>query len=163
MEKIKENLNYITSLEDTDKEKFEKIFKKMNENNIEFSCIKYEVDSILEGHALGEIHLTLGSEVFALPFLIEVTKFNYEIHRIILEKKKIILFEKLGILPRVEERRGEVTHGGASPKQISFIRDKMKYQDSRTIVESKLKEFSKTLENISKDEASAIITTLGRK
>lgn len=163
MTRIKDNINYITSKEDSDKNKFIKIFQKMSENNVDLYCEKYEILQISEGFVQGNAFFKLENKDIILPFVVESTNFNNEIHKIITNMKKFIVFETLALIPEEKEETIKQTKGSASQKQLSFINDKMKYNDSKQIIETKLKEFRKELDSISKDEASAIITALPRR
>ncbi len=164
MEKIKENLSYIIKDEDTDKDKFEKILKKMGEHDINLMCSKYTITEVKEGFCIGNVFMKIKEEEIDLPFILEAHMFNSNINSIIRNMKKFIVFEKLGILHEIESKEVEKSvKAGASYKQLNFINDKMKYDDKKLIINDKLKELNKKIEELSKDEASLIITALGRK
>lgn len=164
MEKIKENLSYIIKDEDTDKDKFEKILKKMGEHDINLMCSKYAITEVKEGFCIGNVSMNIKEEEINLPFILEAHLFNSNINSVIMNMKKFIVFEKLGVLHEVQSKEIEKnTEVAASYKQLNFINDKMKYNDKKQIVDDKLKEFNKKIENLSKAEASTIITALGRK
>ncbi|MEG3013146.1 MAG: hypothetical protein RR795_01640 [Cetobacterium sp.] len=163
MNRIKENINYIISKDDSDKDKLMKILQKMQENNVEFKCLKYEISEILDGFVQAKAYFKLQEEDIILPFVVSVSNFNIEVDKIIMNMKKFIIFEILCIIHEEKQETVKQIQGSASQKQLSFINDKMKYNDSKQIIDDKLKELKKEVNNITKDEASAIITALGRR
>lgn len=170
MQKIKENLKYIINAEDSDAIKFEKLLKKMQESNIEIYSKKFSVSKIENNIVLSIINFTLKDsekeETIEFPYVSSAELFNKNIYENIINAKKLIIFELLGIVPAtttITNKNNDSNISQASYKQLNLIRDKMKYDNCKNIVESKLKELSKNLDDLSKDEASTIITALGRK
>lgn len=161
--------------EDSDEMKYEKISLKMDELGIEFYCESYRIINITENYVQGEVSLILnkneGKETFELPFILENSKFSDKIIKVISEMKKFIIFEKLGIVVRFqeitrhpyEEKTERDLKGPVTENQMRLIYEKYSRQENRIVVDMKLKEFGKTIDNLTKAEASAIISCFGRK
>ncbi|MGL5904948.1 MAG: hypothetical protein ACRCZO_19870, partial [Cetobacterium sp.] len=76
MDNIKENLNYIISEEDNDKIKFNKLYKKMNDNSIKLNVERVDVTSVTETHVFGNISLNLQDKVKVYPFICKSSELN---------------------------------------------------------------------------------------
>ena len=70
--------------------------------------------------------------------------------------KKVILFERLGIQPKLQEVITSMV-GTITPKQKELLIDKSK-NDANKIIEGKLKEYGlNSIDELRKDQASKII------
>lgn len=165
MEKIRENLSYIVSEDDSDKVKFEKIYKKIQDNNIELNIEKIEIVQLTDNYAQGILDFDLQGKNKQYPFTCEILKLNSEIHNIIINCKKIIVFEALGILPTSSSTSSSGRDfGTATEKQKSFIRDKHESTECKEIIERKLKEFGiSSINELNKQQASKIIDHLPKR
>ncbi|MGL4566904.1 MAG: hypothetical protein ACRCU6_00080 [Fusobacteriaceae bacterium] len=169
MNNIIENLNYIISDGDSDTVKFQKIFKKMNENCIKIYMGSIEITNFDENYTLGAILFqlqdTCTDTCIRMPFICRTDRYNSEIHNIITDFKRIIIFEKLGLLPTKTMITNENSNvGNATEKQKSLLKDKMTIPECKEIIEIKLKEYGLlSLEEIDKNQASKIIDNLPKK
>lgn len=157
MENIKENLNYIISEEDNDKIKFNKLYKKMNDNSIKLNVEKVDITSVTETHIFGNISLNLQDKVKVYPFICKPLELNTELHNIIINLKKLIIFEELGIIPTIPTALEKSVAGGITDKQKVLLRDKLE-SNLKDTINSKLTEFGvSSIDELNKQQASQII------
>ncbi|MGL4759263.1 MAG: hypothetical protein ACRCXZ_08050 [Patescibacteria group bacterium] len=159
MENIKENLNYIISEEDNDKIKFNKLYKKMSDNSIKLSVERIDVVSVSDAQVFGNISLNLQGDVKTYPFILKPSELNSEIHNVIINLKKIIIFEELGIVPTFSVISDKNATGGITDKQKVLLQDKLE-SNLKDMINGKLTEFGvSTIDELNKQQASSIIDT----
>lgn len=160
MEKMRENINYIISEDDSDKIKMEKILKKFNEQNTKFFSKDITINSTNNNTVVSTLNFILQTgeekEEIKYPYISNTENFNKNIFENIMDAKKVILFERLGIQPKLQENTNQVI-GTVTHKQKELLIDKSK-NDSNKIIENKLKEFGlSSIDELRKDQASKII------
>lgn len=163
MNRIRENLNYIIDEADSDKIKFEKIYKKMQDNRINISLLQINIENSNEIFTKGTVELEIVDKKLNFPFIVETLKFNSNLHNIILNIKKIIIFEELGIIPTATATDVTSSAANATPKQKNLIKDKFKIEEFKNLIDKKLQEFNiNNIEELSKEQASKIIDCFKR-
>ncbi|MGL5960405.1 MAG: hypothetical protein ACRCZ0_00420 [Cetobacterium sp.] len=166
MEKMRENISYIIQEDDSDKVKMDKILKKFNEQKIRLFSKDMVVNSI-DGNVIVAtlnfiLQTDLEKEEIKFPYISTAENFNKNIFENIVAAKKVIIFERLGVQPRLQESNIQ-TAGTVTHKQKELLVDKMK-SDSNNIVETKLKEFGlSSIDELRKDQASKIIDCFPRR
>ncbi|MGL5050711.1 MAG: hypothetical protein ACRC6E_08825 [Fusobacteriaceae bacterium] len=159
MESMKVNLNFVISEEDNDKIKFNKLCRKMNDNSIKLNVEKVEVMSVTESCVFGNISFSLQGNIKVYPFICKPLELNLELHNIIINLKKIIIFEELGILPTIPPAIEKNTAGGITDKQKVLLCDKLE-SNLKEMINNKLKELGlSSIDGLSKQQASQIIDT----
>ncbi|MGL4933917.1 MAG: hypothetical protein ACRC51_00450 [Cetobacterium sp.] len=95
-------------------------------------------------------------EEIKYPYISSAENFNKNIFENIMAAKKVILFERLGIQPKLQEVITSMV-GTITPKQKELLIDKSK-NDTNKIIEGKLKEYGlNSIDELRKDQASKII------
>ncbi|WP_432204452.1 hypothetical protein ACQ9ZF_05180 [Cetobacterium somerae] len=160
MEKFKENINYIISENDTDKIKMDKILKKFTEQEIKLFSKDITVNSVDNNVVVATLNFILQTdkekEEIKYPYISTAENFNKNIFENIMAAKKVILFERLGIQPKLQEVITSMV-GTITPKQKELLIDKSK-NDTNKIIEGKLKEYGlNSIDELRKDQASKII------
>lgn len=161
MEKLKENINYIISENDTDKIKMDKILKKFTEQEIKLFSKDITVNSVDNNVVVATLNFILQTneekEEIKYPYISTAENFNKNIFENIMAAKKVILFERLGIQPTIQESNIVKNSGTITYKQKELILDKLKI-DTGKIIDGKLKEFGlNSIDELRKDQASKII------
>ena len=161
MEKMRENISYIISEDDSDKIKMEKILKKFSEQNTKFFSKDITINSTDNNIVVSTLNFILQigeeKEEIKYPYISSTENFNKNIFENILAAKKVILFERLGIQPKLQETNTTQVIGTITPKQKELLIDKSR-NDTNKIIENKLKEFGlSSIDELRKDQASKII------
>ena len=160
MEKMRENISYIISEDDSDKIKMEKILKKFSEQNTKFFSKDITINSTDNNIVVSTLNFILQieeeKEEIKYPYISSAENFNKNIFENIMAAKKVILFERLGIQPKLQEVITSMV-GTITPKQKELLIDKSK-NDANKIIEGKLKEYGlNSIDELRKDQASKII------
>lgn len=160
MEKMRENITYIISEDDSDKIKMEKILKKFNEQKMKLFSKDITINSTDNNIVVSTLNFILQieeeKEEIKYPYISSAENFNKNIFENIMAAKKVILFERLGIQPKLQEVITSMV-GTITPKQKELLIDKSK-NDTNKIIEGKLKEYGlNSIDELRKDQASKII------
>lgn len=160
MEKMRENITYIISEDDSDKIKMEKILKKFSEQKMKLFSKDITINSTDNNIVVSTLNFILQieeeKEEIKYPYISSAENFNKNIFENIMAAKKVILFERLGIQPKLQEVITSMV-GTITPKQKELLIDKSK-NDANKIIEGKLKEYGlNSIDELRKDQASKII------
>lgn len=160
MEKMRENITYIISEDDSDKIKMEKILKKFSEQKMKLFSKDITINSTDNNIVVSTLNFILQieeeKEEIKYPYISSAENFNKNIFENIMAAKKVILFERLGIQPKLQEVVTSMV-GTITPKQKELLIDKSK-NDTNKIIEGKLKEYGlNSIDELRKDQASKII------
>lgn len=160
MEKMRENISYIISEDDSDKIKMEKILKKFSEQKMKLFSKDITINSTDNNIVVSTLNFILQieeeKEEIKYPYISSAENFNKNIFENIMAAKKVILFERLGIQPKLQEVVTSMV-GTITPKQKELLIDKSK-NDTNKIIEGKLKEYGlNSIDELRKDQASKII------
>ena len=160
MEKMRENITYIISEDDSDKIKMEKILKKFSEQKMKLFSKDITINSTDNNIVVSTLNFILQieeeKEEIKYPYISSAVNFNKNIFENIMAAKKVILFERLGIQPKLQEVITSMV-GTITPKQKELLIDKSK-NDANKIIEGKLKEYGlNSIDELRKDQASKII------
>lgn len=160
MEKMRENISYIISEDDSDKIKMEKILKKFSEQKMKLFSKDITINSTDNNIVVSTLNFILQieeeKEEIKYPYISSAENFNKNIFENIMAAKKVILFERLGIQPKLQEVITSMV-GTITPKQKELLIDKSK-NDTNKIIEGKLKEYGlNSIDELRKDQASKII------
>ena len=160
MEKMRENISYIISEDDSDKIKMEKILKKFSEQKMKLFSKDITINNTDNNIVVSTLNFILQieeeKEEIKYPYISSAENFNKNIFENIMAAKKVILFERLGIQPKLQEVVTSVI-GTITPKQKELLIDKYK-GDTNKIIEGKLKEYGlNSIDELRKDQASKII------
>lgn len=160
MEKMRENITYIISEDDSDKIKMEKILKKFSEQKMKLFSKDITINSTDNNIVVSTLNFILQieeeKEEIKYPYISSAENFNKNIFENIMTAKKVILFERLGIQPKLQEVVTSMV-GTITPKQKELLIDKSK-NDTNKIIEGKLKEYGlNSIDELRKDQASKII------
>lgn len=161
MEKMRENISYIISEDDSDKIKMEKILKKFSEQKMKLFSKDITINNTDNNIVVSTLNFILQTEEekeeIKYPYISSAENFNKNIFENIMTAKKVILFERLGIQPRAQELSCNQVTGTITPKQKELLIDKSK-SDTNKIIENKLKEYGlNSIDELRKDQASKII------
>lgn len=161
MEKMRENISYIISEDDSDKIKMEKILKKFSEQKMKLFSKDITINSTDNNIVVSTLNFILQigeeKEEIKYPYISSTENFNKNIFENIMAAKKVILFERLGIQPKAQELNCNQVTGTITPKQKELLIDKSK-SDTNKIIENKLKEYGlNSIDELRKDQASKII------
>ncbi|MEG0069730.1 MAG: hypothetical protein RR191_05640 [Cetobacterium sp.] len=161
MEKMRENIGYIILEDDSDKIKMDKIFKKFSEQKMKLFSKDITINSTDNNIVVSTLNFILQTgeekEEIKYPYISSAENFNKHIFENIMAAKKVIIFERLGIQPRLQELATTQSTGTITPKQKELLIDKSK-NDTNKIIENKLKEFGlSSIDELRKDQASKII------
>lgn len=162
MEKMRENISYIISEDDSDKIKMEKILKKFTEQKMKLFSKDITINSTDNNIVVSTLNFILQTgeekeEEIKYPYISSTENFNKNIFENIMDAKKVILFERLGIQPKLQETNTTQVIGTITPKQKELLIDKSR-NDTNKIIENKLKEFGlSSIDELRKDQASKII------
>ncbi|WP_297635214.1 hypothetical protein [uncultured Clostridium sp.] len=161
MEKMRENISYIISEDDSDKIKMEKILKKFSEQKMKLFSKDITINSTDNNIVVSTLNFILQieeeKEEIKYPYISSAENFNKNIFENIMAAKKVILFERLGIQPKLQETNTTQVVGTITPKQKELLIDKSR-NDTNKIIENKLKEFGlSSIDELRKDQASKII------
>ena len=160
MEKMRENISYIISEDDSDKIKMEKILKKFSEQKMKLFSKDITINNTDNNIVVSTLNFILQigeeKEEIKYPYISSAENFNKNIFENIMAAKKVILFERLGIQPKLQEVITSMV-GTITPKQKELLIDKSK-NDTNKIIEGKLKEYGlNSIDELRKDQASKII------
>ena len=160
MEKMRENITYIISEDDSDKIKMEKVLKKFSEQKMKLFSKDITINSTDNNIVVSTLNFILQieeeKEEIKYPYISSAENFNKNIFENIMAAKKVILFERLGIQPKLQEVITSMV-GTITPKQKELLIDKSK-NDANKIIEGKLKEYGlNSIDELRKDQASKII------
>lgn len=160
MEKMRENISYIISEDDSDKIKMDKILKKFSEQKMKLFSKDITINSTDNNIVVSTLNFILQieeeKEEIKYPYISSAENFNKNIFENIMAAKKVILFERLGIQPKLQEVITSMV-GTITPKQKELLIDKSK-NDTNKIIEGKLKEYGlNSIDELRKDQASKII------
>lgn len=160
MEKMRENISYIISEDDSDKIKMDKILKKFSEQKMKLFSKDITINSTDNNIVVSTLNFILQieeeKEEIKYPYISSAENFNKNIFENIMAAKKVILFERLGIQPKLQEVVTSMV-GTITPKQKELLIDKSK-NDTNKIIEGKLKEYGlNSIDELRKDQASKII------
>lgn len=161
MEKMRENISYIISEDDSDKIKMEKILKKFSEQKMKLFSKDITINNTDNNIVVSTLNFILQigeeKEEIKYPYISSAENFNKNIFENIMAAKKVILFERLGIQPKAQELNCNQVTGTITPKQKELLIDKSK-SDTNKIIENKLKEYGlNSIDELRKDQASKII------
>ena len=137
MEKMRENISYIISEDDSDKIKMEKILKKFTEQKMKLFSKDITINSTDNNIVVSTLNFILQigeeKEEIKYPYISSTENFNKNIFENILAAKKAILFDRLGIQPKLQETNTTQVSGTITRKQKELSIDKSR-NDTKKII-----------------------------